>query len=251
LKLSDSIEIFNESCLDSMKRMEDKSIDLIITSPPYNMRLRVSNGKYVKRPENENHFTDKYEGFDDALPIDEFYNLHFKIIKEMLRISKLTFYNIQIVSGSKQAFFKLIGDFYDKIKDIIIWDKGFGQPAINAGVLNRSTELIIVFDDEKAIRRTFDDVNFARGTLSDKWLVKRGTVCKEHSATFPKKLVEKILDNFSKDDFIIYDPFMGSGTTGVVCSERNLKFIGSEMTNNYFELSKRNLISASNPTKLF
>ena len=101
--------IYHESCLETLKRMDDDSIDLVITSPPYNMNLRIRNGEYCSRQIVKHEFATKYDGFDDNLPIDEFYELHSKVLSELLRVSKLIFYNIQIVTGSKRAFFKIIG----------------------------------------------------------------------------------------------------------------------------------------------
>lgn len=99
---------YNEPNLETLKRIPDNSIDLVLTSPPYNMNLRIRNGKYCSRQITK-EFSTKYEGFDDNLPIDEFYNLHSSIIRELLRTSSIIFYNIQIVTGSKRAFFKIIG----------------------------------------------------------------------------------------------------------------------------------------------
>ena len=99
--------IFNQDCLKTMKRMEDSSIDLVVTSPPYNMNLRISNGKYHSRQVTK-ELTTKYSDFSDNLPIEEFYKLHLQILKELIRVSDLVFYNIQIVTGSKRAFLKLL-----------------------------------------------------------------------------------------------------------------------------------------------
>src|ERR1019366_1261582 len=110
-------KIYNESCLDTMSRMPDDSVDMVITSPPYNMNLRIRSGKHVKGEYTSRQivkeFSSKYSNFSDNLPIDEFYNLHTLILSELLRVSNDVFYNIQIVTGSKRAFFKLIGDYGD------------------------------------------------------------------------------------------------------------------------------------------
>jgi site-specific DNA-methyltransferase (adenine-specific) len=55
----------------------------------------------------------------------------YKIINRNVKNFKINFFNIQIVTGSKEALFKIIGDFNKNIKDIIIWDKGHGQPAMH------------------------------------------------------------------------------------------------------------------------
>jgi site-specific DNA-methyltransferase (adenine-specific)/modification methylase len=102
--------ILNCDLLDGFKQIPDNSIDLTVTSPPYNMRTRVRNGKYTTR-EKSGHFSKKYNNFDDALSIDDYFNFHSNALKEMLRISNIVIYNIQVVTGSKEALFKMIGLF--------------------------------------------------------------------------------------------------------------------------------------------
>jgi site-specific DNA-methyltransferase (adenine-specific)/modification methylase len=238
-------KVFNENCLETLKRFEDNSIDLVVTSPPYNMNLRIRNGSYCSR-QIVKEFSTKYEGFDDNLPIDEFYELHSNIIRELLRVSGIIFYNIQIVTGSKRAFFKIIGEFSEQLKDIVIWDKGVSQPSMSPGVLNRQSELILIFEKENAISRKFSKYNFNRGTLGDIWNISRGRkVDKSHGAVFPEKLVSTILENFSNEGDIIYDPFMGSGTTGVVSKKLNRKWLGSELSPNYCELIQKRIDEVS------
>ena len=231
----------NENCLDTMAKMPDNSIDLVITSPPYNMNLRIRNGKYCSR-QIVKEFSTKYEGFDDNLPIEEYYKLHLKILKELLRTSSVIFYNIQIVTGSKRAIFKIIGELSDYLKDIIVWDKGYAQPAMAQRVLNRRTELILVFDNKNAISRQFDKANFDRGTLDDIWQIKRGKkVTNAHSAVFPEELVKTIIENFSNEGDLVYDPFMGTGTTAIVAKKLNRNYIGSEMSEKYCQIIEERL----------
>lgn len=234
-------KIFNESCLNTLARMSDNSVDLVITSPPYNMNLRIRNGKYCSRQITK-EFSTKYDGFDDNLPIDEYFDFHLRVIKELLRVAPIVFYNVQIVTGSKRAVFKLLGEMNEYVKDIIVWDKDNAQPAMSEGVLNRQYELIIVFAKRDAISRKFNYCNFERGTLNDVWRIKRGKkVTNLHGATFPEELVEKILINFSRERDVVYDPFMGTGTTAVVCKNMNRRFIGSEIITSYVEVAKERL----------
>jgi len=226
-------KVYNENCLETMRKLKDNEVDLVVTSPPYNMNLRIRNGEYCSR-QIVKEFSTKYSNFDDNLPIDEFYQLHSNIISELIRVSKIVFYNIQIVTGSKRAFFKIIGDNSDNLKDIIIWDKGVAQPAMASNVLNRQSELILVFEKSNAISRQFANANFERGTLSDIWNIKRGKkIDKDHSAVFPEDLVGTILKNFTKENEIIYDPFMGTGTTAVVSARMNRQWLGSEINEEY------------------
>ena len=138
-------KIYNESCLETLKKMPDNFIDLVITSPPYNMNLRIRKGEYCSR-QIVKEISTKYEGFSDNLPIEEYFEFHSNVLKELLRVSNLVFYVVQVVTGSKRAIFKLIGEFNENLKDIIIWDKKTAEPAIQQQVLNRQTELILVFE---------------------------------------------------------------------------------------------------------
>ena len=240
--------IHTESCLDTMARMKDQSVDLVITSPPYNMNLRIRKGKYCSRQVIEADFSNKYTKFSDNMPIEEYYDFHCQVLKELLRVSDLIFYNIQIVTGSKRAFFKLIGEFSDKLKDIIIWDKGMGQPAMKEQVLNRASELILVFDNEYPISRQFvNKGRFKRGSLEDIWRIGRvRTAVDGNKATFPIPIVTKILQNFSDEGDIVYDPFMGTGTTAVGATTLNRKYIGSEIDKSLIKTSYKRLELSKN-----
>jgi site-specific DNA-methyltransferase (adenine-specific)/modification methylase len=244
-------QIFNESCIETMKRIPDGFVDVVITSPPYNMNLRIRNGVYCSR-QIVKEISTKYEGFSDNLPIDDYYKFHSEVIRELLRISNLIFYNIQIVTGSKRAFFKMIGDFSDNLKEIIIWDKGNGQPAMQEQVLNRRSELILVFENDYPISRQFRSATFGRGTLDDVWTIKRERKkgVSNHGATFPQELIETILGNFSKKNDVIYDPFLGTGTTAIVSKRMNRKYIGSEISKEYFQISKNKLKEVGQQLKL-
>ena len=240
-------KIYNESCLDTLNNMEDNSVDIVITSPPYNMNLRIRNGQYCSR-QIVKELSTKYANFDDNMPIDEYYEHHLTILKELLRVSKIVFYNIQIVTGSKRPIFKIMGELNEFLKDIVIWDKGHGQPAMAERVLNRRTELILIFDKENAISRQFENANFKRGTLDDIWMIKRGKkISAEHGAVFPEELVYTILNNFSNEGDIVYDPFMGAGTTAVVAAKMKRKYIGSELSEEYIKVAE-NRIKATKGT---
>jgi site-specific DNA-methyltransferase (adenine-specific)/modification methylase len=243
--------IYNENCLETLKRMSDNSIDCVITSPPYNMNLRIRNGKYCSRQIIKESST-KYIDFNDNMPIDDYYKLHSKILKELLRVSKIIFYNIQIVTGSKRSVFKMIGEFSNQLKDIIIWDKINAAPSMQKNVINRKSELILVFDSKNAISRMYNIANFNRGEMDDIWKIKRGKkIDKSHSAVFPLALVEKIILNFTLENQIIYDPFMGLGTTALSCVKNNRKYIGSELSKEYINISKKRLDNHRSQLRIF
>ncbi len=237
-------KIYNESCIDTLKKIPDNFVEAVITSPPYNMNLRIRNGEYTSR-QIVKEISTKYEGFPDNLPIDDYYNFHREVISELLRVSNRIFYVVQIVTGSKRAIFKIIGEFSEKLKDIIIWDKKVAQPSIGAQILNRRSELILVFENDYPISRQYRNASFKRGTLNDIWSIGRqNSKSSKHGAVFPEELVQTIIKNFTAEGDIVYDPFLGTGTTAIVAKKMNRKFIGSELLTDYFEISKQRIAEA-------
>lgn len=237
-------KVYNEDCLKTLKKIPDHFIDTVITSPPYNMNLRIRNGKYCSR-QIVKEISTKYDDFADNLPIEDYFNLHCTIIDELLRTSNRIFYVIQIVTGSKRAIFKMIGKYSEKLKDIIVWDKKVGQPAIGEQVMNRRTELILVFENDYPISRQFRNAPFKRGTLNDIWEITRDrSKTEKHGAIFPEKLVQTIIENFTNKNDIIYDPFLGTGTTAVVAKKLNRKFIGSEISKDFYKIANKRIKEA-------
>ena len=238
------VRLFNESCLDILPNLGvDYNKSVIITSPPYNMNLRIQNGKFVSRWKakgNEKHFATKYDGYLDDLSLDDYYNFQSDFIAKAIRQSHLVFYNIQMVTGNKMPLLALLGDYSRFVKDIIVWDKMHGQPAMNAGCLNSRWEFIIVFSQDDGLKRSFSNPLFERGTLDNLWQIKR-EVNRKIKAGFPTELVRKILTNFVPKDCTVIDPFMGSGTTGVVCKELDYDFIGIELDYNMFDVAKERI----------
>jgi len=231
--------LINGNCIDELNKLDP--VDLVFTSPPYNMNLRIRNGEYCSR-QIVKELTTKYKNYDDNLSVQDYYEFIKTSIVKCLRLSPLVFYNVQFLTGNKRALFKLIGEFSEYLKDIIIWDKINAQPAIGELVLNSQFEVILIFDKKNSISRKFQTGNFKRGTLSNLWNIKSGKKeHKDHGAVFPEELVEKVVSNFTKEGDTVLDPFMGTGTKGYVCKKLNRKFIGIEIDEDYFKYSKERL----------
>lgn len=238
-------KIYTGDCLEVLKGVESDSVDLVFTSPPYNMRTRIRNGKYTTREKSE-HFSKKYDHFGDDMPIDKFYLFHKQVLAELSRVSRIAVYNIGIVTGSKEAFFKIIGDFSESIKDIIVWDKGYGQPAMHGKVLNSCYELLLIF--ENGAGRAIQNSYFNRGELDNIFRIGRPKEnYSSHSAIFPLELANKVIINFSKEGDLVLDPFLGSGTTAVACKELNRNYIGIELNPEYVKIAEKRLRNTTPP----
>ena len=235
------IQLHHGDCLKILKTFKDNSIDCVITSPPYNMNLRIKGDKYIKRTETSKIST-KYHNFKDDLTMAEYYDFTKKVLTELLRVSDLVFYNVQFLTGNKVALFKTIGDFAEKIKDITIWDKVLAQPAMAENVLNSRFEVILILQNSKPYSRVFDTAVFSRGTLNNLWQIKPDkNNNSKHKAIFPKELCRTIISNFTKEGDTILDCFMGTGTTGAVAKELDRNFIGIEIDEEYFTIAKERI----------
>ena len=228
-------------CLEGLKNLPDNSIDMVLTSPPYNMRTRIRDGEYTTREKSE-HFSKKYKYFGDDLSIEEYYEFHKNVLTELLRVSKIVVYNYQTVTGSKEAFFKLIGDFSPYIKDVMIWNKG-GQPAMHEHVLNSCYEFVVIFENDGKKGRAITNSYFARGTQNN--IIggfQKNNNIEGHGACFPLGFAKKLISLFSKEGDLILDPFMGSGTTAVAAKQTNRNYIGFELVEDYVKVAEERIL---------
>lgn len=238
------LELFNDDCLEKLKEIDtNKEETVIITSPPYNMNLRVRGNGYMKRG-FENSISEviatKYKNYRDDLPMEEYYAFQKQFIDLALEKAGLVFYNVQMVTGNKVALFKLLGTFCDKIKEVIVWDKMLGQPAVRAGCMNSRFEFLFILSDISPSRRAFEEPMFERGKLDNIWQIRVGKH-KGMKAGWPEEFVERIIDSFVPRHYTVIDPYMGSGTAGVVCKRKGIDFVGIERDQETFEMAEKRI----------
>jgi len=225
-------KIYPINCLEGLKQMPNDYVDMVITSPPYNV--------------GGNNMTDcKYKEYSDNLSGEDYFKFIDEVINEMIRVTKnYVFFNIQILSANKLAMFEIIGKHKNNLKEILIWNKKMVAPAIEPGVLNSKFEFIFVFTKNNPHKRKFDYCFFEQGRLnnviegknnsSNKW-------AKQHAAAFPDYFVRFFVKNFSKEKDIILDPFVGTGTVAFVSKMENRQFIGFDINKEYVEIANDRL----------
>jgi len=232
-------KIFCESNLKTLSRLPDCSVDYVITSPPYNVT---------------NKSLSKYESFNDNFDQSEYFEQQKTLIEELLRVTKNhIFYNIQMLSGNKEALNRLMGFFAKNIKEVLIWQKT-GQPAISENVFNSSFEFIIIFSNSDPHKRYFSDANFKRGTQSNLFNIKNShsnPFADVHKAIMPLDIPRYFMLNFGEVGDVWYDPYMGTGTTAVAAVMERRGFIGSEISQKYVDLSEKRINPILNQQTLF
>ena len=122
-------KLLHGDCLEVMKNIPDKSVDVSFTSPPYNRKRN-----------------DKYEFYDDRL--DDYFGFLCNFTDELLRVTKkYVFVNVQKNFYNKEDVFNYIVKYTKQIKEIVIWEKTNPMPASGNSITN-SYEFFIVFGDK-------------------------------------------------------------------------------------------------------
>ena len=230
------IDLMQGDCLELMKELPSESIDLIITSPPYNLGKTHHTG---------NNRFEGYKTYEDNMPEEEYQKWQIEVLQECFRILKhdgSLFYNHKnrIRGGVQISPYEWIFLTDFTIKQEIVW-------------FNRS--------------QNFDKCRFYPMTERIYWLTKnsktkmintinhhdvfgvkewkpQGTK-NEFKRAFPVELPQDIISCFPNAN-IVLDPFMGSGSTGVACVNTGRKFIGMELDPGYFEIAKKRIEEAVN-----
>jgi len=206
-------KIYNENCLDTMARMEDGSIDIVFTSPPYNRKRN-----------------DKYSFYEDT-KID-YYEFLVNVIDESIRVSKGNVYiNIMKNYYNKQDVFKLLGKYHKEIYEVFVWEKSNPLPASGMSVTN-AYEFIICFGDSLKSNKTYTKNHLTTSVAK---------MYKEHKAVMKPEVAQFFIQNFTKENDIIYDPFMGCGTTAKISLLNDRYYIGSEISKEYCEIIEQRL----------
>ena len=213
--------IYNEDCLEGMKRIPDKSIDLIVTDPPYliNYTRHVKGHRFSKPILNDNN--------NKQLIID--------YIKECYRVMKDNTAMYMFASHKTVDFFKqeLEGTGFN-VKNMIIWDKQRQGMGDTSTVFGFQYELIFfVSKGQPKIRGK---------RLSDIWsfprVVGRNQV---HQNQKPIELIERCVTKHSNEGDVVFDGFLGSGTTAIACLNTNRHFIGFELDKEYFDIATKRI----------
>jgi len=270
-------KLFKEDCLERMRSMDDNSIDCIITSPPYNKKgLQGKKSKTYTAEEVEERrvrallkaeerdsaktsprykyhekgnsiwkgFEIDYDSYSDFMPEKEYHKWMVDVLNEMTRILKpdgSIFFNHKPRRYKNRAH--LPTEFIHKsnanIYQLIIWDRK-SSPNIRADILVPNTEHIywLCKDKPKSDRKQIE-----RQYFGEVWNItpKRQ---KGHPAPFPEELVKNCLLLSTKPGDIVFDPFMGSGTTALVAEKTGRRWIGCELDEKYISMTNERLTAA-------
>ena len=219
-------KVYLMDCLEGLKKIEDNSIDLVVTDPPY----RVISGGNKDRGTNgfPNSVLSRNDGkifnfndikFEDWIP--EMYRVlkedtHFYCMTNVINLEK-------VLRIGREAGFKL--------HNVLVWEKNTANP--NRWYM-KNCEFTILFykGNAKVINHPGSkQVHSFNNIVGDK----------QHPTQKPVELMELYVGNSSQENELVLDPFMGSGATAVACKNLKRHFIGFEIDPDYYEIIQENL----------
>lgn len=222
--------------IEEMRKLPDRSIDLIVTSPPYNLKNSTGNGMKDGRGGKWANaaLVNGYATYDDNMPYPQYVEWQRNCLHEMMRLLPETgaiFYNHKwrVQGGLIQDRHEIVADF--PVRQIIIW-KRKGGINFNPGYFLPTYEVIYL------IARLKFRLAPKANAVGDVWefMQEQKNI---HPAPFPVALIERIVS--STEAKVVPDPISGSGTTAVVAKKLGRRFIGIEIPKEYCEFSEKRL----------
>ena len=215
------IDLYKGDCLEVMKQIPGGSVDAVITDPPYKVITGGrNNGKNHKRPKgilNENK-----ELMENIPCFKDWLTECYRVMKNGSHGYCMT--NTKNLIKMSQE----IENVGFKIHNFLVWQKNNCTPS---QYYMKNCEYIVFF--RKGNAKYINDIGGSKTVHSFNNIIGN----KEHPTQKPVDLMEFYVRNSTKENEIVLDPFMGSGSTGVACVNTNRNFIGIEMDDKYFNIA--------------
>lgn len=248
------VKIFNENCFDTMQRKEYLgSVDVILTSPPYNTgRTSTTHRSFENR---ETRYDVYLDDKTEEQYIDWSINL-FLSYNEVLKQNGVVLYNISYGNEQPNTLWLVMAEIIKNtpfmIADCICWKKKSALPNnVSPNKLTRITEFVFVlcrkneyetFVTNKKVKSVSENgQNFYENVFNFIEAKNNDGVCPYNQATYSVELCEKLLLIYAKKGSLVYDSFMGSGTTALACKRLGLDCIGSELSSKQCEWANNRL----------
>lgn len=253
--------IYNEDCMNTLDRMIENNIviDGVITSPFYNTNREKKPLKEIEGNYFHLNYRRRYDEFNDMMTEEQYINFTinlFNKIDKVLVNNGCILYNMSYGTENVDLMYKTIFNIIDKtsftVVDTISWRKKTALPnSVSPNRLTRICEFIYIIVRKNEIK-TFNAnkelssirpngqkmyknyMNYIEAKNND------GS-CHLNKATYSSELVIKLIDIYFKENSLIYDPFMGTGTTAVGCLLKNCYFIGSEISKKQVEYANNRI----------
>ena len=214
--------IYNGDCIEGMENMPSESVDLIVTDPPYLISYKTN-----YRKDKSHKFGKEIANDNDPYVIAEY-------IKECHRIMKDNTAMYMFCSFDKVDFFKQELEKYFKVKNMIVWVKNNHTAGDLKAQFGKKYELVFLVNKGRAL--------FNGKRLTDVWEFDRVVGNNQlHQNQKPLELIEQCITKHSNVGDVVFDGFMGSGTTAIACINTNRNYIGFELDEEYYKVAEQRI----------
>ena len=221
-------------CLEVMKDWPDGCVDLVVTSPPYNV-----GGKNLGYQPRSKVGQKHYGEYSDNMTADDYVEWIYTVLRECLRISRYVFCNMQYTASTKLCISEIMPRFYDNMKDVFIWEKQ-AVAQIQPGCLANGFEFVFLLGQDNTKR--FWPNNFpSNGYVPNRQTWYKTESFPEHHATFPQTLPAYFVEYFTQKNDIVADVFDGVGTTCVAAKMLGRRYIGIDISPEYCQIAEERL----------
>jgi len=219
--------IKNECCIQGMRKMDGGSVDLIVTDPPYLIDYQSA------------WRTNKFEKIENDI---DGHKLIKEFLKEAYRVLKDDTAIYMFCSWHHVDFFKQEFERHFRLKNILIWNKNNHGSGDLKGSYAPKYELVLFGHKgrHKLNKRIPDVINCQKVNVNNM----------SHPTEKPVNLLEIFISNSSTVGGLVFDPFSGTGSTGVASANLQRKFIGFELNENYCEIGNARINKALQVTQL-
>ncbi len=225
-------KIYCADCIEFMDNMEAGSVDLVVTSPPYNIRNSTGNGlKDGLGGKWENAaLVNGYSHSDDCMPHEEYVDWQRRCLTAMMRVlgnDGAIFYNHKwrVQNGVLQDRSDIVSGF--PVRQVIIWQRQ-GGINFNPGYFLPTYEVIYLIC--KPDFRLAQHAN----AIGDVWQIPQERD-NPHPAPFPVALAQRCIESTTAQ--LVIDPFMGSGTTALAAEMCGREWIGIDISDKYCKMA--------------
>ncbi len=223
------ITLWHGDCLELMKNIPDKSIDLVVTDCPYKV---VQGGRVGSKTPKGGIFGSCHEDFKRGTVFKENNLVFEQWLPSVYRVLKDKHHCYIMINGRNLCDLQTkaieVGFTY---QNILVWDKGNKTP--NRYYMQQLEFILMLTKNGSR-----DIVNMGTSNLLS---IKNIIGNKAHPTEKPILLMEILIKNSSGELDKVLDPFMGSGTTGLACQALNRSFVGIEKDDKYFEIAKNRI----------
>lgn len=253
-------KIYCEDCLSTMQKLG--GVSCVLTSPPYNTSRKGATDLSTHQC--------RYEDYNDSKTDDEYIDWTVKLFEgfdNCLVENGCVLYNVSYSSENTWMLWNMISEIQRRtnftVADCIVWKKQSALPNnVSPNKLTRICEFVFVF----CRKAEFSTFNCYKGITSTR--EKTGQTmyknvfnfieapnndenCPIHKAAYSSMLCRKLLLLYTKEGDLVYDPFIGTGTTAIACHKEKRNWVGSEISSRYCEWANERIKDETRQLSLF